>query len=702
MHQEGLRTSGVQPDKLMTSNQLFRASRAFSYSAVWIIGLAWTVMVATTLTGCSGGGASGGSPPPGGSSPPKSTGSPPSAPAALTVVADRATAGPLEKITFSVSPVPGTGGGSSPSFTVQVDSSGLGTFTPDNTVEVPGLYSNGSVVAHAPVLEYFQPTPSVSSRFSVRVRRTSDGEISNVIAFDYVALQIPTERRGVGMTVLETLLRVGFESASPILAAQASRINPGALTDSATSLGVDTGLGDIQAEALLKEVFGYVPAATKVSIAHIARSSTARSGAVGAAGILPDSVRAGIDAIFECINDNVKMLSLTNQGSARDCMEAARRAYRDQILPGIADAQSDMAGATSMMSSLFRGRLGRAAGNYAEQMMLHAEMSETAVDFGQFALTLPGVTTTPQEAADYYLGRLTDYGKRKAYDQLTADLSEVDTKLLEQVGAPQAFSSTINWTADQLTHLSEIENRLLGLNQVRDDLLASPTTFGGPAGSTGGSDAPSETIPLGGFGSIEVSGLATPAAVCNAYPQIGTGVAALGFASCEAYVAPFFDKKFVETILQPLMKQIPWDQLQACVSTPDNPSCEALLDRVSALLDDLTSKLKEYGEKDFHCNVGYTEYETDHGSRTCIFAPLAYQNTPCFAGSRSSPFEVGGKAVCVYYSRDYFLPDGSCRENYKKAFFLGTDRCRWSTLPVIQPAAYSIMNDTGDQSVLEP
>ena len=66
-----------------------------------------------------------------------------------------------------------------------------------------------------------------------------------------------------------------------------------------------------------------------------------------------------------------------------------------------------------------------------------------------------------------------------------------------------------------------------------------------------------------------------------------------------------------------------------------------------------------------NCEPGYEEFPIDDETSTCVFESLV--EPACYAGSRRvrRP-DLGGADVCLYYSLDFFQPDGSCRQNYEE------------------------------------
>ena len=90
------------------------------------------------------------------------------------------------------------------------------------------------------------------------------------------------------------------------------------------------------------------------------------------------------------------------------------------------------------------------------------------------------------------------------------------------------------------------------------------------------------------------------------------------------------------------------------------------------------------------CKAGYREFviEEDKVS-TCVFESLV--EPACYAGSRrvETP-ALGGADVCLYYSLDFFQPNGRCRQNYADVNFQGRRTCRWAELGANKAAWYTL------------
>lgn len=626
-------------------------------------------------------------------------GNPPPVTKGFAVSAATARAEPLQRIELTPSDSADTRAG----YKVQVDVSGTTGFAPENTLNLPGMVEAGHIVVAAPVLEMARTssTASVPVTFALRVRRDSDGAMSPPLSFDYDRIEIPAQRRGAPSTLLRLSFKALFAESKGVLASRAPQVRAGQLADATSVLSPDSTLADLQAEAILRQVFGFTTIAKPINSAG-ASALAAPGGRAHPLGAI-DEIKAGYQTMFDCLGNQVAGFGNSwGEVSADNCFDIARQAIRDQIIPGLSSLQSRIAtiasGINSMSSRLFQ----RVAGPYVERMVFSAEMTEYTVDLAQIALTIPGVTALPSETADFVLGKITDTAKKKLYGQLIGNLTEIDKQALDLVYAPEAFSELVDLAGDKLAKVNQIGDMLSSLNGDSERMKDLSSEFGGADGGT------PDTVSLGPLGSINVDGQAeTPSSVCTQHPELDAAVQSLGFASCESFVQPFFDRVYFKTAIQPINAQLlglDLNQLTACANTLEDPGCQALFAQYAALGEQMTAALKAYATKTFKCDTGYTQYDNSSHGLTCVFGALAY--TPsggaCFAGSNPAAFDVGSANVCIYYARDYLQSDGGCRTNYAKVIFDGRQTCRWATLPPTSPAAYAINTDSGDHVTLLP
>ena len=101
------------------------------------------------------------------------------------------------------------------------------------------------------------------------------------------------------------------------------------------------------------------------------------------------------------------------------------------------------------------------------------------------------------------------------------------------------------------------------------------------------------------------------------------------------------------------------------------------------------------------CRPEYREFPLDDGkTSTCVFESLVEEN--CYGGSRRpSDVDLGGSEACLYYSLDFFQPNGECRENYERVYFQGRWTCRWDDLGPGQSAWYTLHKMEEEKEVSE-
>lgn len=603
----------------------------------------------------------------------------------FALAASVARAEPMQRIDLT----PAGGADTRVDYSVEFDVSGSAAFAAADVIAAPALVMNGRIVVSAPVLEMARKsgTAPVPASFALRVRRGSDGVASEMVSIGYDRLVIPAERRGAPSTLLRLVLKALFTEQGGVLATRAAQIRPGALHAATAGLTGNTSLADLQAEAILRQVFGYTT---------IAKPLAVRRGVLGWTGLTQrpmgaiDSFKKGFDEIFDCLGQQ------WDENAADDCFDTARKAVRDDFIPNYSTLGSKLASAAGLVTAFASRGVARFVGPFVERLVAQNELNEHAVDLAQAALTLPVAGASSEEAMDFIGDKITEKAKKKLYDKITENLGEATQNGLELVDASDEFGELIDGVGDRARELGD---NLFAFKSDSDRMQ----DLGAEFGDTEAPAAPTE-IPLGiGGGSVTVAVGQTPASICQANPDMNASVQSLGFSSCEAYLRPFFDAAFAGAVLKPMLDQLAAIDFGPCLANPEAPGCDALFEQVSALTDRLLGAIRSHDSKDFTCDAGYTTFENRSDGLTCVFSPLVYPRpgTNCNAGSNPAPFDVGGANVCVYYSRDY-IRGGMCRTNYSKVDFQGVQTCRWSTLAIGQPAAYAINRYTGDRVALVP
>ena len=605
----------------------------------------------------------------------------------LLIQTDTAKTAPLETVTLALNTPMTEASGKTPDFTLQLDTSGLATFVGANVLEIPGLFADGKISFAGPILEPYRSIGAATIQYAVRAKHNSDGLFSNAINITYVPLTIPAGKKGLAKTTLELVLKLAMQQQGSN--AEAASRSPGFLSDSMIKLGAPIAVSDIEAEAILQQVFA-------TSSVSLAASSQATIMAIHVRpAFITDRLRSGVNGVMKCISDGFAAVS-SFESSAQACeFDDAAEIVKTEIVGGITDAMQQFGQIGSTLGAILPSRM--LAGPIA-QLAESAASAELVGDVAQVALHVPGVTSTPQQARDWATGRLTDLGKRKLYDYMVKDVGDVQQQMLELVGTPELIDPALSRAGSAaLSIYNGVVDRAAQAADVVRALKGDSATYGGPPTS---GKPPAEMPLLGSTVAIDQNA-ATPAQLCTSMPSLGPALAEMGFSSCEAYVTPFFDPKFLNSVIMPILNSISFDQLEACLATPDTPACERLLDNFTQQVEALFDKIRDYQDGTFNCDSGYTSLPgRSSNARTCVFGSLIASSPPpaCFAGSRVPKWA----SACVYYSRD-FIQTGSakCRPNYSLVPFLGTNRCRWTAIPLSRPAVYALNVETGETEPIE-
>ncbi len=629
----------------------------------------------------------------------------------LQISSELSTTAPFAMIELNLADIEGAP--LSTDYIVEVDTTGSGQFSSTYTLQITGLVSESSVLFSIPYLGLISEVDDAVGE-SVKVRvRGSDGKLSNALSFTVTTPQ--SNGLGIASTLLELVIKATFAELDPLLTVEAERIFPGATFDALVTLGIDPGAYERQAEAILQALFG-VSAADELQLStNQAQGNRDRSPHYAAPTqvnpLLGEQAQEAFRVMLDCVSEQVIAFGASSSNAGRDCWDVARTQIRDEFIPGIASINSQVAAIGGSISRAANFGTRFFLGNYAERMARSATASNMASDFAQIALRTPGLATT-DELVDYVEGRLTRFGASKLYGSLTESFDPLDQYVLEQVGAPDAAQAVVEFSAEQFAALHEFENQLFGLRSTAERLADEEEAYlaDGPieepddgSGSGPLPSVPGVPVPPGAdFNDLDV--------VCSD-PGFADFLTVYGFPTCESYFDPFRDQQFFDQVLSPLVDQLLAavdQQLAVCgtdFSNFSDPACTAAAENLLASTNALFDSVRSYEGGTFACAAGYSSYpSTVESIETCIWSPLVYPSNggSCFDGSRLSPYDTGGSAVCQYYSRDYYLADGSCRDNYTEVFFQGADRCRWSDLPASSPAAYSLETSSGDQQVLEP
>ena len=694
------------------------------------------------LTACGGGGGGGGGESPG------PQGNP-------TVSAASLDTSPLSIITLEVDPA-----WSDTSWNAEIDLSGTGSFHPGSTMEVPVLRAEQGWQLAAPPLQLLSGTDLVvGDRFSLRLIAQPEGRATNVLTFGQTPVIVPPSARGIPDAVWKLVLKGQLvESENAALVTLGNNIRVGWAQEAREALGLiqTNSLADVEAEGLLRSIYGVsiLEVIEGVQLQHALpgewgaprRFAVETLSAGGAYGVQADSsavveaqnltdIRGAYSRITQCVGSQINLGTggRFDDAIAQNCLDLARREIRDGVIPGISNLQRQVGLVGSGLAAITNRGLSRFVGTYSERLLSASERTENTALLAQWVLRTPAAGGSVDELRDFAFDQITSYGKNTLYDHIAGQFSEIEQTALELLGAPDAlFGAVPAFGSSGFSALTEVEDRLLGNIQLAKDLAARPDAFGKINGDSAGIE-----IPLGiGGETLVLDGDLSVSEFCGMF---GSMIFPGGL-SCERFAAPFYDDDYLVSVLMPIMDRLIDDLLPRlstclgpsmmaslrtqCVPPPggactingignrpnagDSPGgssgpsqCDALLDEVGDLVDRLVAAIEAYDTGSFSCDAGYQAYDTGKGALTCIFRDLLEPfRGQCLAGSRPSPWDIGLAQVCVYYSRDY-VRNGQCRPNYERVTFLGAERCRWWTLPLGQPVAYSIDELTGSRVIIE-
>jgi hypothetical protein len=618
---------------------------------------------------------------------------------------------------------------SGPTFTVEIDLEGEGTFKADKTIEAPALVSGDKLIVAAPMQAFVKTEAILDPTFAIRVIRKADNAISNTIYLTEERTHVPSELRGIPSTALDLVFKAIYQELDDTLATESSGMRPGVLFDDLNVLGLDTSLLDEQADAIMTALFG-VSVVDQLSGVSIAANNDERTvdeeshHAIGGGNIdfstseidiqnaaktlkSFSQIKGAFERIISCMDYNIQnFLDLSYEDAGEACWTTSINAIRGDFIDGLSDIQGKVALFAGTVSSLANLGTKTFVGGYSERLGRSAAMGRYTTTGAKIALTLPTINSDPDQNSEYILDQLTSTGKSIIYEELTKDIPEAGQLYLEILGAPDLLSDTIDRTAEEVAALRNLEGSLEKLRIGGQRFLQFPQLFGGQE------DSEPAPIYIPNIGNIDVLADGPNAAdVCASNPELSWAMT-IGFASCEEFIEPFLDQRYFVSTLLPTLEAIQSvatpEQLLSCANDTNDitPQCEQWFNDISLLNDQLIDSLLAYANEDFHCDSGYSEYEAGTSNTlTCIHESLDYvpSGANCYDGSRpSGGFDVGNANICVYYSRDYFQEPGHyCRENYQEVFFLGQNRCRWSGLPPNSVAAYSKNRTTGDTMTLE-
>ena len=578
---------------------------------------------------------------------------------------------------------------------VEVDLTGRGQFSSATAMFLPALTNSGQVVFSAPLLDL---SPGLSSgEISVRVRSNDSGQYSNVLRFTVDPIETGEFRRGEPSLLLDLVLLGLFSEMDDRLKTSSYSLKPGLELDAARLLGADSTLIDVQAEAILRQVFGFSTTNNEFDIP--VRTLMDEFGST--------RVNNAFKNILDCIGSELDSFGSEYQSAGKNCEDVARKEILNNVVGGISDYVGDFA--TTSMTIVSGLNLGaKPIGNYVRQLVERSQNTKYVAELAELSY-YANKNTPSQERADFLEGKITSAGRKKIYQHVTSGLDTTTKDLLNLVGAPDALNSVLDLSEDAVQAIKEMEDGLIDVNTVKEQWVEDENYILGdrelPLPESNSVKTPDFIVTP--VGTIPTANAPTPSEICEQYPELQSLPQDLGISSCEQYITPFMDEQYLNSVLIPLVEEMS-EKLEAvlAVCTGDiTPECETALANSESLSDGLFDSINNYERPDGKtCLSSYRTFATDDPDiDVCVWSSITYSpnGSSCYAGSRRPEFDVGSADVCMYYSRDYFLPDGSCRTNYSSVFFLEKQRCRWSGIPISSDVVYALNKISGEQFTVE-
>ena len=526
-------------------------------------------------------------------------------------------------------------------YTVLMDLSGTGAFDEDETIEVEGLTTDDERILFASPLTQMLPEANTSHRFAVRVRREADQGTSNVLRFSIDEIASVAGPPGFATMVFEAILKSIYASVDdPLLNLKAASIQPGLVTFSAARLGVDTTFSDVLAEATMQSLFG-IPV-TELAPGPDAPAPAADPGAEYAASqVPPASAGAGPGEgarLRICELADTSIVAGIVCGTIKRVL--ARAEKFDEEWGGKCDT-GDVAGAVCLRE--------RNKAWYQLSSRVLEEIPSAVNDSAQESIVnnFTGVVKT----------KLISKGWRKL--SLFLRKLKGGGKTIQVV-----HDVTTVW---KITKTSVEFGRVLN-NDGETERSNSDRDFDDSGRMTKqGLQRNLETHKVNSQSWKQETDDLLP----KAEKEIGA-VPNLDDDARESFSV------LVNDIDRQLREAETFDDLEGVYKEEQNPH--------DAIINDPDRGPVVAGT----CEPGYREFPLEDGkTSTCVFESLVEEN--CYEGSRQpSDVDQGGSEACLYYSLDFFQPNGECRENYERVYFQGRWTCRWAELGPNQAAWYTL------------
>lgn len=583
---------------------------------------------------------------------------------AVTIAVDTAFVSALETISLRV-----TGARAGDSFVAQIDLSGTTRFAESDLIEVPVFERDGVLTLAAPNLDVADRT-SATRRYDLRVRRGSDDVTSNSVMLLQRTPPATMPTSGLPTGILDLVLRGLFSTSDARMAQMGSKLGLSIVFDTAESMGHDTAPLDEMAVAVLDALFDPAESVLPASIDRAVLGP----------------IRDGMARVGACLEDLMSETSGSLAGAAAMCsttdLDAALRVVWEGSAGSIVDVFERLARVANTGASLLTRPLSGAT-QVTEVLAHRAYLSNLVQRSGTLALYANEYGRTND------LTPFVEYGLREGTRvYLVGQLDDFTHVLYDFLNGDQLLDHVADLTPDLRQDAITLEEELTtAVETFLEDQNTNPDIYGG-TDDVPGIDEELEWI---AEGCASPEDLVLPDVTCARFLE--------GLEDPEIYA------RFVPMMLQ-LSDHLEYVAGPPCTLDPELLTCKAALEAAEDLMDDLAALFNERGIERT-CTEAYAAFDSsDPRFETCIHSSLVVaSNGPvsCNAGSyaaSSRGLDVGDAHVCVLYSRDYFQPDGTCREGYRETFFAEERRCRWSGLSDAEEVAFTIDKESGRRTTL--
>ena len=570
-----------------------------------------------------------------------------------------ATVRPLQTIHLAV-----LGGLGDSDYTVLMDLSGTGDFPAEETAEIEGLTTDDDRILFASPLTQVLPEANTSHRIAVRVRREADRATSNVLRYSIDDISSVAGPPGFPTMVFEAIQKSLYATVDdPLLNLEAASIQPGLVTWSAAQLGVDTRFSDVLAEAFMQSLFG--APVTETAPGPVAPASAADPGARHAIQLLSASAPAPATDPGTDYHAS-QVLSVSTDSESDDRVQSLLCDLLDPL--GICGAVRKVLSRVEKFNNDPQYRCD--TGDSFDQAECLAKRPKAVQKVYEGVVSdvgrgiVDGVTNAGiNVAGGVVAGKLASAGKGKIIRDLRKNKGD------------EAAERALKGMHDITTVKKYVEHGVKAYRVAK------------AIGEDGETERSSSGRDFDETGRMTRQGLQR------------------NFQSLKSVVQSW--KRNIEELIPEVEKNFAAvpdldDDVRELFSVLMNDIGRQT--RAAETLDDLKGVYEEEQDPNdaigndpgrgvavaANCRPGYREFPLEDGKlSTCVVESLVEEG--CYKGSRQpSDVDLGGSEVCLYYSRDFLQPDGSCRENYKRVNFQGQWTCRWAELATDQPHYYTL------------